>query len=329
MSKLKPMSDDKELAAVPQSEAVLVELEPPTPSNAEVEEPEPEPVRKRAEKDEPDAGPSALEKQLLASQEAERLARERADTAERDARTARQERDEIKTASADTEKELLVNSLTSAQAEESAAQAEFEKAFEAGDAKAMAAAQSKIGRAAAKVLNYEGAVAQFETEAKVTKEAPERPEPQVDIVTAIDRDPKLMPKEREWLKAHPEVLTDTGINAELSVGYARALRAGHRRGTEAYFQYLDEFLGYAEPARANTEDGGERNEERASVVSAPVSRDNRSSVTNQRLTPTQVKLTPQQREMAALSGLSDIEYARGLQQMHADKSVNPEKYAAR
>lgn len=317
--RLKPIKDEKELAAVPLDEPVLVELEPAATGVVDDE-----PAVRTVEKEQPDDGAAKLEKQLQASQEAERISRERADQAERDTAAAIADRDRLRSVNVDTEKELLTSSLASAQAEEAAAQAELEKAFETGDSKAMGAAHSKIGRAAAKIVNLEGAVAEFEQQAKVEKEAPRTTAP-VDIITTIDRMPDLVPKEREWLKAHPEVLMDARAVKELDVGYNRAIAAGHRRGTDAYFQFLDQFMGYA--------DAGERDDttsnERASIVAAPVSRDNRSSVTGQRTSATQVRLTSQQREMAALSGLSDTEYARGLLQMEADKRASPEKYATR
>lgn len=306
MAKLKALRDDKDLAAVPLDEPVLVELEPADAGPAVEVDPEPEPpARPKREPD--DDGAAALERQLAAAKEAERAANQRALQAEAEA-------ERLKARGADTEKELLANELASAQAEEAAAQAELEKAFEIGDAKAMAAAQAKIGRAAAKIVNMEGAVAAREDDAK-TQAAPA-----VDIMTAIDRDPKLMPAEKEWLKAHPEVLTDAMTNRELDVAYSRALREGHKRGTPAYFNYLNEFLGY-ETAR-KSDDGG------TVLAAAPVSRDERSS-TGRRITPTQVHLTPRQREMAALTGVSDAEYARGLLEMEAEKRANPEKFAAR
>lgn len=309
MAKLKALRDDKDLAAVPLDEPVLVELEPAGAGPAvDVDPDEPEPPVRAKREPEDDDGAAALERQLAAAKEAERAANQRALQAEAEA-------ERLKARGADAEKELLANELASAQAEEAAAQAELEKAFEIGDAKAMAAAQAKIGRAAAKIVNMEGAVAAQADDAKTQANAPA-----VDIVTAIDRDPKLMPAEKEWLKAHPEVLTDPMTNRELDVAYSRALREGHKRGTPAYFNYLNEFLGY-ETARKG-DDGG------TVLAAAPVSRDERSS-TGRRITPTQVHLTPRQREMAALTGVSDAEYARGLLEMEAEKRANPEKFAAR
>lgn len=328
MAKLKPIKDEKELAAVPLDEPVLVELEPAATGLAAEADDADKDTARTVEKDEADDGSKALKAALEASKEAERVANERATAADQRARDAAAEADRLRSSGADSEKELLSTSLAAAQAEEAAAQAELEKAFEVGDAKLMGAAQAKIGRAAARVVNLEGAIAQFDEDAKTAKTEREtaKPEPQVDIVTAIDRDDKLMPKERDWLKEHTEVLTDPRRNRELSVGYDRALAKGFKRGSEGYFKFLDEFMGFAEPERAEPED---TETERASIVSAPVTRDNRSSSTGRPTTPTRIMLTPAQREAARNMGVSDVAYARGVQQLDANKKADPERYAGR
>lgn len=328
MAKLKPIKDEKELAAVPLDEPVLVELEPAA-TGAVVEEPE----REEPERGEPKKGEDTLKAQLEASQEATRIERERADKADRDAKAARDEAERLKSAGADTEKELLTNSLASAQADEAAAKLAFKAAFEAGDADAMADAQAKIGRASAKVVNFEGAVAQFDEDSaereRIAKEQP-KTEERVDIVTAIDRDPNLMPGERAWLKEHTEVLTDTRRNRELSVGYDRALAKGFKRGSEGYFKFLDEFMGFAEAGRSGDPDDDQTdNTERASIVSAPVSRDNRSSSTGRPTAPTRITLSPAEREAARNMGVSEVAYAKGKLQLTANKQSDPERYAGR
>lgn len=332
MAKLKPIKDEEELARVPLDEPVLVELEPAaTGMLAEPDGEREQEVARTADAGEQDDGSKALKAQLEASQEAERRERDRATAAERDAQAAREERDALRTTNTGNEKELLNTSLSGAQAEEAAAQAEFEKAFELGDAKLMGAAQAKIGRAAAKVVHYEGAVAQFDEDAaereRIAKETPKQEE-RVDIVTAIDRDDKLMPKERDWLKEHTEVLTDPRRNRELSVGYDRALAKGFKRGSDGYFKFLDEFMGFAEPERAADEEDDTDNQ-RASIVSAPVTRDNRSSSTGRPTTPTRVTLTPAEREAARNMGVSDVAYAKGKLQLAANKQADPERYAGR
>lgn len=323
MAKLKPIADEKELAAVPLDEPVLVELEPAAPV-AENDDEVVKPALKVVPRDEPEDGAAKLEKQLRASEEATARERERNAALERERDEARQEAARLRTTTADTEKELLNNSLAGAQAAQAAAKAQFKVAFDAGDPEAMAEANALIARAATDIRNYEGAVANFETDAEIVEPVRQQRQQEVSIESAIDRDPKLLGPERDWLKSHTEVLTDPKANRKLGVAYDEALEQGLKRGTPAYFEFLDKRLGYAE-----AEADGDNRTERASIVAAPVSRDNRSSTTGQKLTPSQVRLTPEQREMAMLTGVTDIEYARGLVQMENDKRANPEKYATR
>lgn len=311
--RLKPLRKDEELAAIPVDQPVLVELAP-EPSGAEPD--------KGAER-EVDDGVKTLEQQLAASKEAERQAQDRERAERLRADEAEAEANRVKSASVDTEKELLTNSLAGAQAESTSAKESFKKAFEAGDSDAMADAQEKIGRAAARVLQFEGAVAQFDEDAKAEKD---RPEPKVDIITAIDRDTKLLPTERDWLKAHTEVLTDSATNRELSVGYDRAIKAGHKRGTTGYFKFLDQFMGYAEP---DNEQEAEDTSERPSIMGAPVSRESRSSTTGQPLKGSQIRIEGEERALARSMGLTDAQWARGKQQLEANKRADPEKYARR
>lgn len=329
MPKLKPIKDEKELAAVPLDEPVLVELEP-VATGVDTER---EPERKDDDvlKTDTEDGAAKLERQLKASKEAERTANLARDDAERRAREATEEAERLKTAGADTEKELLTNSLAGAQAEEAAAKAELERALEAADWKAVGEAQSKIGRAAAKIVNFEGAIGQFEEAATAEPERKERPEPQVDIITAIDRDPKLMPKERDWLKEHSETLTDNKLNRKLSVAYDEALEAGHKRGSSGYFQFLDKFMGYAQPSADDARNGDEPaddNTERGSHMSAPVVRENRS-LGGRPPAPTRVTLSPEQRQLARDMGLTDAAYARGVVKLQENKKADPERFAGR
>lgn len=327
MPKLKPIKDEDELAAIPLNEPVLVELEPPATGAAPEVEDRSGPD---TEVDKTD-GVEALKTQLKASEDATRRERERATTAEREAQQAREETARLKTANGDTEKELLTNSLASAQSDVAAAKAEFKVAFESADPDAIANAQEKIGRAAAKVIHFEGAIASAEDDAKTEADRPEQQQPQVDIITAIDRMPNLVPKERDWLKAHPEVLTDPVSVRELDVAYNRAIKQGFKRGTDGYFKFLDTFMGYAEPEKTEqpNEDNDPPSQERASIVSAPVARDNRSSLTNRQTTPTRIMLTPEQRDLARSMGLTDVQYAKGKLQLDANKKADPERFAGR
>lgn len=322
MSKLRPLSKDEDLLAIPVDEPVLVEL-PGAASSEEgdgIVEPADNPLKgepKAKAEPEQDAGVTALQKQIADMQRANseretRLARER-DEARRDA-------DEARTQAADTEADLVQNGLTSAQAEAKSARAALKSAIDAGDVDAQADAQERIGRAAADIRDFERAAA---TIAERPKPEPRRTEQPSDIIAVIDS-MQLMPTEKAWLKEHTDALLDPGRKAELDAAYFKATRKGIVRGTPAYFQFLETEMEYTKPA-ARTDEGAE---ERTVVPAAPVSRESRT-VSGRQSVPTRIQLTPEQRQLARDMGITDIAYARGVQQLEAEKQRDPEKFARR
>jgi hypothetical protein len=335
--KLKPLKDDKDLAAVPIDEPVLVELEPVATGldlGADTDRDkggDDDDKRQRTRKKDDDTDPV----KVLQTQMEDMRRANATETARlvREAEEARREATEAKAANTGTEKELLSSSLTGAQDAEAAAQAEFEKAFEAGDAKAMALAQSKIGRAAARVLHYEGAIADFEARPKAEPEGErdgqDKPQQFTSVEAAIDARADLTDVERKWLKEHQDAWVDPARNQELAVAYRRAIGKGLQRGTPAYFKFIEEFMGYSEPGTGDENDDDNNDEDRSAIVSAPVSRDNRSTTTGRPQAPNRIMLNAEQRGLARSMGLTDTQYARGVLQLEQNKKSDPERYRAR
>jgi hypothetical protein len=315
MPKLRALSDDKAISAIPVDEPVLVELEPPaTGADPEgddtdvVEKPE----KEKPAKPDADAGAKVLQTQMEEMRKAnERLARE-ADEARREAREAR-------SGQADTEADLIANALQAAQREEAAAEQALQTAFDNGDSKALAEAQKRMGRASADIREYERAAAVQAQQADREKNAPVQRHAPTDIIATIET-MQIMPAEKVWLKEHSDAILDPNRKVELDAAYFKATRQGIIRGTPAYFKFLESEMGYT---TAQTEDNDEGN----TMTAAPVSRDNRSSQTGRVTSPNQVYLSPAEREQAKLIGVSDKAYAMGKQKMEAEKRSNPEKYA--
>lgn len=327
-AKLKPMKDDQEIAAIPLDQPVLVELAP-EPSSAEMEAAPP-----AAAKQADNADASGVE-QLTAQLErlkaaektqAEELARLHQEKAEAERRAVaqamelRQSRSEREQALSDA----LTHSLAAAQSEQEAAEAEYAKAYESADPAAMAKAQGKIARAAAKVLNAEAAAAEVaERKERMSEDAPRQPEQRpADLVTTVRGNPNLLPTEKDWLLEHQDLLVDRGRGVELEAAYIRATRAGHVRGSDGYFQFLDKELGYA-TTKAETTDP----DEGATIMNAPVSRDAVSVATGRAASGTRITLTPEQRAFAKSMGLSEVQYAAQVLKLNQDKRANPERYS--
>lgn len=316
---LKPLHKDEDLSAVPLDEPVLVELEPAT-TGEEGDDTiiEPKPAK---EKPEPtaDDGAKVLQTRMEDMRKANAL-REAKLAQERD--EARREAEEARRSAADTEADLISNGLTAAQSEAKAARAALKVAIESGDIDGQADAQERIGRASSDIREFERAAAVQADRAEQEKKVPvQQPRQFSSVEEAIDSRADLTDNERAWLKGHQDAWVDPARNQELGVAYNRAVKQGLTRGTDAYFAFIENFMGYTKPDDTTSE--------RTTIVAAPVSRDNRTVPGTQQLKSGQVRLSPQQREMAQMAGVTDREYAAGLLQMEADKSANPEKYARR
>jgi len=314
---LRALKTDEEIAAIPLDQPILVELPGGT-----IDEGDETIVADKPKPKEPEQvdGAKVLQEQLEASQRAQVEANARAERAEREATEARRLAAEAEKRNSSLESDVISGGLSAAQAERDAAKLAFETAGEAGDYKAMADAQERIARAAAKILSFEAGAAEIAERPKT--EAVQRQERQApaDPIAAVDANPNLFPAEKEWLKAHPDAVTDYKRNTELGVGYERAVKQGLVRGTPAYFAFLNEFMGY-EKAASNDDNDGSRD------VSAPVSRNERDG--NGRPSQNRITLSPEQREIARSMGVTDIEYARQVQAFEAAKRADPDKYNAR
>lgn len=310
MAKLKPLKDDKELSAIPIDEPVLVELEPMATGAADDAD-DPSERIDGVTRTKEDTGVNVLREQLEAAQRATEASNKRAAEAERRAEQAERERHEARTSQSATEADAVQSGLAAAQSEQNAAKQALKQAGESGDWEAMAEANARIGRAASDIREFERAAATLAERKPEPRQEPQRP---VDVMAAIDSNTNLYDAEKTWLKKHPEAF---GIrNKEVEVAYGRAMDKGLRRGSAEYFDFMDDFMGYAKP---RTDDDGE------ATVSAPVSRDNRSSATGQR-TGNQIMLSPEQRALAQTMGVSDVQYAQGVARLNKEKREQPEKF---
>jgi len=227
-----------------------------------------------------------------------------------------------------TEHEYLSSALTSAQNELAAAKIMAKQAGTDADWGAQAEAHDAIADARNRINQLQNALAGLNQQIEENKEARKAPPPQqngpTNVNDAIDQNTNLLPREREYLKAHPELVMDKGLNDELSVAHNRAMRQGVRRGSDGYFSFLDEFLGYKTPAKASERDEEMPQDNGNANVSAPVSRET-SSLSTGRST-TRVTLNPEQREMAKSMGLTDAEYAAQVVRLQQAKRDDPDKY---
>ena len=341
MPRIKPARTLEEINAVPKDKSVTIALEPEgtvildkeadaidqTKQDLEAANQTDNKLVKAEPEEKDDAADlrKQLEDMRKANEESSRRVQEEIaarQAAEARVREREQEAHQSKIRAEDAEYDAILNAIGAAESEAEAAQRDIAVGTEASDAKTVAEASRRLARAEARLSQLEDGKIAIEraksAQAARAKEAPVQQQQHQRPATVeqyIDQLPNLLPSQRDWLKEHPDAITDNRKNLRLQGAHVEAEDQGFRPGTQKYFNYLEQRLGYAE-----TEDAMDNEDDRRSVqVSAPPSRAATNPGTG-RPSGSRITLTPEQREMARLSGIDEITYARGLQRLNAEKA---------
>lgn len=311
MPKVRSLSKPEEIAKVPADESVTIDIrEQPEPIvKADTSEPP-----RSYEDDTPDLAKQLAD--LKASEEAMRRQAQAAEQARLQAvNEVRRHQSATVTARREAEQSQLdsiLNALGAAQTEAEAAQGAYEAALASQDYRMAAEAQRKISRAEAKILQLENGKEAYEAriqeQARQLEQQPAQPQQQTPD-QIINNMQGLVPSEREWLRKHPELITDPKNNRILEAAFYEAERRGLQRGTDKYFEFFDERMGFKQ-----TDEDDEMAEEPVRTqqrVSAPPSR-SAPSVTRGNEAPSKITLSPQQREAAKWAGIDEVTYAKNL-----------------
>lgn len=333
-------SKDEDLIKIPLDQEVLVSL-------AEDDKEETEDNKKETGKESTevktgdDDTVEKLEEQIEALRESNKQTQKQLQDEQRERRRVEQAAQEIvqeavqiRSGAEKAAHSNMKSALAAAQSEQEAAKKDYANFLEAGDFVAAAESQQKMSRAAARVVQVERDISEFETQQSEAEErAKHQPRRQtesqpVDVLTSIDQNPNLMPEEKKFLKSHPELMADRQKNAELGIAYQRAMNDGLSRGTPEYFEFIENFMGIKKSGKSESVRTTDDDEEAGRAANgAPVRRDNAGQRREQR--PSQVKLTPEQREIARNMGISEVGYARNMLKLQNEKQSNPEKYNQR
>jgi hypothetical protein len=343
MPRIKPARTLEEINAVPQDRSVTISLEPEgtvildkeadeAALKAQEEASKVKAKTKAPEVSEEDDS-ADLRKQLEDLRRANEASNKRVQdeiaarqAAEQRVREREQEASQSKIRAEDAEYDAILNAIGAAENEAESAQRDIATASEASDPKGMAEASRRLARAESRLSQLEDGKAAIERAKTIAaaqaKEAPQQRETQknLDVNQYIDQLPNLLPSQRDWLREHPETLTDARKNQRLQGAHVEAEDQGFRPGSQKYFNYLEERLGYKEKDVNDDDDDNERQQDAgAAQVSAPPSR-NATNPGTGRPSNTRITLTPEQREVARLSGIDEITYARQLQRMNELKA---------
>lgn len=264
-----------------------------------------------------DEAAAVLTQSLKTAEEGRRAAeatalaeRQQREAAQRTLAQRDQETGDLREKAAAAELQTITTGIENATRSVEALTGEIERAAEAGDFKAQAAAQAKLARAAAALDRLEADKAGFETR----KPAPST-EGRVVESQASPLERYLAgfdPPAQTWLRAHPEcVPTSVGGNATknnlMMAGHHAAVAKGVPLNGDEYFRIIEEHAGYRDPVSSAGEVtlAGEepaakpqpKPQQRRPAPSAPVSRDSEATGAAQK----SVRLSPQQQEVAQFS----------------------------
>ena len=183
----------------------------------------------------------------LRRQHEELLARERnrAAAAEQRAQQSEQEVQTARTEIAETRLDTITAGIEASQAEGDAAAQEHQAALEAGDFAKATAAQRKIAKAEARIVRLEEAKSDIEAQkaAKpvIQKQEQRQPEIPSDPVEAYVAG---RPQETQnWLRSHPEFITDQRKNQKLTAAHFDATAEGKTPNTADYFDHIEKYIG--------------------------------------------------------------------------------------
>lgn len=156
-----------------------------------------------------------------------------------------------------------------------------------------------------------------------------QPAPQFNPLTATDNEKiekyieGLGPnadRAAAWLRAHPDYVLDDAKRARMIREHHKALGAGHEQGSDVYFSVIEQGLGLGAVQRPAPNGNGAHVEtpDPTSQAAQPVRRRD-EDVQPSPAAPSRgggsrtVRLTPEQQEAAALSGMTHEEYARSME----------------
>jgi len=238
------------------------------------------------------------------------LVREREDSIKR-ANERESEIHRLKKTTVESQVEAVSNALAAAQAEAETAQHDIEKALELGDFKGQADAYRRLSKAETNISKLEDGKVELEALAKAAAETKvETPKDPLDNMNIPNT-------AKEYLREHPELLTNQRLNAKIQSLHYDIIEEGHKAYSPEYFESMDVHLGYKEQI-VNEKEEDDEPRERTRFMSAPVSREAPANAQGER--PGKVTLSVAQKEAAKIAGITEKEYAEQVMELRKHKA---------
>ena len=146
---------------------------------------------------------------------------------------------------------------------------------------------------------------------------------QDDPLNALLANSGLPERAQDWLRSHPEFVTDARKNSALQ-HYHWTCADECEPYSDEYYNKMESLLGLrppAQPAMRTAEPVAPRRQATGGPVSAPPTREPPSWSSGRRASETRTKLTAEQVDMAHACGITVEEYARQVERMNREKAA--------
>jgi len=255
--------------------------------------------------------------------------RRRAQEAERREREALQNANRAQTDVHETNIRLVDNAIATKKQESASLKQQYRDALMNGDYDTAAEAQEKMATTAAQILQLENGRQALENGPQI-REMPRQNDP----VRAFAEDIRSSgyPRSAEWIERNPQFVTDPRLNQKMVAAHNLAIADGYRADSDEYFAAIEETLRIKSPVPARKERtesveedasaGAAQVVSRRSGSSPPAAPVSRQPVSNSGDRPSVVRLTAEQREIAAMNGMTEKEYAQNLLALKKEGRLN-------
>lgn len=253
----------------------------------------------------PEEGIETLKKRWEEEREARLEAERRAEVAARYAQQAQGQVDEGNL-------HLVNSAIETLKRETDILKANLRAAMANGDHSAAADAQEAIADVKSKLLQLENGRAALQEQAKQPRAPIERMAPPVDPVEAVAS--QLSPRSAAWLRSHPEYARNPRLTQKMIAAHNLVTADGVVPDSDEYFESVERTLGIQNApsasvasAEAPMSAAAAPAQRRSSPAAAPVSRSGTGTGGGR---PNVVTLTPEEREIAGMMGMTAEEYGK-------------------
>lgn len=206
----------------------------------------------------------------------------------------------------DSNLRIIMNAIDSTEQAAAVAERDYAEAMAAGDYALAAKAQRAIAQAESHLLQLNNGKNKLEEMLQQPSEGAVYDRQMPSFEPQIPQDPvemyaeRLTPKSAQWLREHPEVVSDNKIG-KLSRAHQDAMDDGITPESNEYFEYIENRLGYSGRNASEQVESRHREAPRKTLASAPVTSSASSSTPRSASTPNTMVLSPQEVEMAILA----------------------------